>query len=499
MNALTLKGLLCACLASAATTASADSAHQFENELWPAFHLADSAPPRWKLEERMAFWHVPGVSIAIIRSGKLVFARGYGVTRAGHKTPIDKDTMFSVGSLSKVGAAAITLRLKDAGKIELDRDVGTYLKTWKVPASAYALSSSPTLRGLMSHTAGFTVPGFADFLPGETLPTTIQTLNGVSPAKEDAVKLTFSPGSNSRYSGGGTTVLQLVLEDATKTGFEMLAQQHLFGPLGMKRSSYRNPLPKSWNDVAAAHDANGQPVTMPQERQAMPQIAASGLWTTPSDYAKLMIALYEAWKAKPGAFLKDVTAHEMMTEVAGSRVGLGPFLTGSGMDRRFYHSGANDSYRAWMEMNLETGNGVVIFTNGTNGNRLWPEIQRAVATVEKWHNIDAVELPHTTLSMPDLIERAGTYVVKPDNGWLSQRLQTESAVVAFDIRQVDGELEIRSGADPYPWKLGAAGKDQFVLARSADRTVQFVRDYRGRITGLIYRDREYAVEATRQP
>src|SRR5690606_28217292 len=108
-----------------------------------------------------------------------------------------------VGSVSKVITAATTLRLVADGSLALDQDISTYLRSWKVPATSTTPTPQVSLRMLMSHTAGLGVHGFADYLPGEPLPTLLQTLDGIAPAKNKPVRLIHAPGERGDYSGGG--------------------------------------------------------------------------------------------------------------------------------------------------------------------------------------------------------------------------------------------------------------------------------------------------------
>jgi len=333
---------------------------------------------RWNLEERMAFYGVPGVSIAVIEDGALLWAQGYGVKQAGTEDPIDTETVFSVGSVSKVGTAAITLRLVDQGQLDVDRDVNDYLRRWQVPANELTAQEPVTLRRIMSHTAGLTVHGFADFQPGEELPTVVQILDGVAPAKNRPVRVNLLPGTEFRYSGGGTTVEQLVIEDVTQLSFTEAAQEYVFGPLDMERSTYENPLPAEHSNIARAHGRDGRPAALPRGWEAMPEMAASGLWTTPSDFSKLIIALIDSYHGQEDAFLTQETAHDMMASVSPSDYGLGPEIGGEGETLSFAHGGANNSYRAWMSGYIDSKSGLVIFTNGTQGSRLIGEIRRAV-------------------------------------------------------------------------------------------------------------------------
>lgn len=351
---------------------------QVETSLRPGEDRADTTGIRWTLEERMAHYGVAGVSIAVVEDGRLLWARGYGLKQAGTTDSVDAETAFSVGSVSKVGTAAITLRLVDEGRLDLDRDVNEYLRRWRVPSNALTAREPVTLRRIMSHTAGLTVHGFADFQPGEALPTVVQILDGIPPARNAPVRVDLLPGSEFRYSGGGTTVAQLVIEDVTGLDFPEAARRNLFEPLGMSRSTYENPLPAEHGNIAKAHGPGGEPRALPRGWEAMPEAAASGLWTTPSDLAKLIIALVESHQGDGETFLTIETARDMMTEVPPSIFGLGPEVGGEGPTRNFVHGGANDSYRAFMAGYLAEGDGLVILTNGARGSELIPEIRRAV-------------------------------------------------------------------------------------------------------------------------
>jgi len=335
---------------------------------------------RSNITERMAHYNVPGISIAVIEDGKIAWAKGYGVKLAGTKDAVDTDTMFSVGSLSKVGAAATTLRYVDAGNLDLDRNINTYLKRWKLPENELTKHSPVTMRRILSHTAGLTVHGFEDYQADDDLPTVFDTLDGVGTAKNSAVRVDIVPGSKYRYSGGGTTIEQLVIEEISGLSFPQAVYERVFMPLGMKRSSYQNPLPNSYGNKARAHDKNGQY----DGWEAMPETAASGFWTTPTDYAKMIIAFIKSYRGEENSFLSKPLARDMMTEVSPASVGLGPRLGGEGETRRFSHGGSNQSYKAYMEGHLATGNGVVIFTNGAQGSALIKEVYFSLARAEGW-------------------------------------------------------------------------------------------------------------------
>ena len=296
---------------------------------------------------------------------------------------IDTDSVFSVGSVSKIANAALILRLVVEGKVDLDTDVNTYLKSWKVESNRYSRERKVTLRMILAHTAGFSQHGFGDFYPGEQLPNALQTLNGEYPAKHGPVELMFTPGTEMDYSGGGTTVSQVLVEDVTGMKYEEAAQKFVFNPLGMTRSTFANPLPASHGNIAKAHDGDGNPTALPRGYEAMPEMAASGLWTTANDLAKLVIAFQKSLQTDNGFIPKEL-AQDMMTRVNNSWHGLGPRINGEGQNKVFHHGGANNSYKAWIEGHLATGTGIVVLTNGRNGHRLYSEIRKSAEDVFNW-------------------------------------------------------------------------------------------------------------------
>ena len=265
------------------------------------------------LRARMDHYRVPGISVAVLRNGEVGWARGFGVKLAGTDDLVDTATVFSVASLSKVAAAATTLRLVNAGLLDLDRDVMDYLTSWSIPENPYTTESPVTLRRLMSHTAGTTVHGFADFQPGEALPTTVQILEGSGPAKNSPVVVSDEPGTIYRYSGGGTTIQQLVIEDVTGSPLASAAVEWVFDPLGLSRSSFVNPLPAGHGNIARAHDDRGRPTALPRGWEAMPEAAASGLWTSPSDYSRIVIALRNSWLGTPSSYISHDLGQDVMT------------------------------------------------------------------------------------------------------------------------------------------------------------------------------------------
>lgn len=495
VSAVIMAGLLTSA-ACAADRSVAQRIREVETGLRPAIAVEGQAPVRWTLQERMAHWKVPGVSIAVVRDGKLAWARGYGVKQVGSDDQVDPQTLFSVGSVSKVGAASITLRMVDAGLLDLDRDVNGYLKGWQVPANAFTVIRPVTLRGILSHSAGLTLSGFPDFLPGEPLPTVFDTLEGRAPSKTEPVRVFYTPGTRQSYSGGGTTVEQLVIQSVSGLDFVAAAQKYLFTPLGMQRSTYQNPIPAERGNIAKAHDEQGRPAALPRGWEAMPEMAASGLWTTPSEYARLLIALIDSYRGGQDTFLSPGLAGQMLTEVGVSRFGLGPMLDGEGRQRRFYHSGANDSYRAWFEAFPYSGQATIILTNGANGTQLIPEIARAIAAAEGWERTGTLLAPAVTLDTAALDEFVGVYAIADTHDPVATRwgeLET-----SYRVWRDGATLYMGSGASRRGAPLVPLDRTHFAMEwHDTPVRVEFVRGYGATIDGIIVRKGAYALQGSK--
>nr|MCU0649994.1 beta-lactamase family protein [Gemmatimonadaceae bacterium] len=253
-------------------------------QLTPAIIVKGAPAATHALADRMAKYRVPGVSIAVIDSGRLVWSRAYGVKEAGTTDSITPTTLFQAASISKPIAATAMLRLVEQGVIALDTPVTRYLTSWRLRDNRFTAKEPVTLRRIASHSAGFGVHGFPGYAQGAAVPTIPQILDGVKPANTAAVRVEAVPGTAFSYSGGGITIEQLVMTDVTGESFPALMRRLVLAPLGMRNSLYEQPLPDSLASRAATgHRPDG---TMVQGRwHTYPEMAAAGLWTTPSDLA----------------------------------------------------------------------------------------------------------------------------------------------------------------------------------------------------------------------
>jgi CubicO group peptidase (beta-lactamase class C family) len=335
----------------------------------------DTVDFKFDFAARMNALHVPGVSVAIIDGYRIVWAKGYG-------PGITPETRFQAASISKPVAAMAALKLVEQGKLSLDEDVNAKLKSWKVPGNQFTQQEKVTLRRLLSHSAGLTVHGFAGYDISAPLPTLPQILDGVKPANSAAVRVDIKPGTESRYSGGGLTVMQLLMMDVTGTQFPELMESTVLSKVGMRHSTYLQPLPDAWKKEAAiAHDQNGKPIH--GDWHVYPEMAAAGLWTTPSDLAQFAIELQLSKQGKANHVLSREMTNQMLTRQIAD-VGLGIMLIGHGEAELFEHGGSNEGFKCLLVATMNTGQGVVIMTNGDQGGKLADEVQKAVAAEFHW-------------------------------------------------------------------------------------------------------------------
>ena len=382
----------------------AERIHQVETGLLRRVQIRGEPVSRFIIADRMQYWHVPGVSVALISGGSIEWAKGYGVAEIGGPA-VTPDTLFQAASISKCGTAILAMRLVQSGKLSLDEDVNNQLKSWKLPASEAMAGEHITLRRLLSHTAGTTVHGFPGYAFDAPVPTLQQLLDGAKPANTDAIRVDIKPGTKWRYSGGGYEIVQQLVQDVTGHPFADEEQELVLGPLGMTHSTYRQPLPETLRSHAAtAYDSDGVPV--PGKWHIYPEEAAAGLWTTPSDLAKIVLEIQ-----KPGRVLTEQSVQLMTTPVL-DHYGLGLQLSDTDGQKAFSHGGANDGYRCMMWGYRERGRGAVVMTNGDNGGQLAHEILASIAAAYNWPDFKPTEKTRVSLSADKLLRYVGTYDIQ---------------------------------------------------------------------------------------
>jgi CubicO group peptidase (beta-lactamase class C family) len=405
---------------------------RIEDNLLPAVVIEGRAAGR-PIAERMERLRVARVSVAVLDEGRLVWARAHGGAGV--------ETLFQAGDLSQPVAAVVALRLVAAGKLALDEDVAGKLRGWR-PPDGQAL----TLRQLLAHTGGLSVHGFPGYPAGAPLPTLPQILDGLPPATSGAVRVTHPQGEY-RRSAGGYAIAQLLVEEVAGKPFAEVARAELFEPLGMTSSTFAQPLPAA---LAARAAAAGL---------VYPELAAAGLWTTPSELARLLAEIGRARAGQSRLLPRELAT--AATSAGPGNVGLGFFVDGAGPTLRIRHAGASRGYRASFVYYLESGKGAVVMASGDGGDLLAAEIFRAVAVEYAWSGFPGPVVKKVAAADPSGYPAyVGRYRVAP--GVL--------VTVALDGDRLTLAAPGGDAAELHP-----AGDDHFFLL-ATDARVRFVRD-----------------------
>jgi len=318
---------------------------------------------------------VPGLAVAVIDSERLILKRGYGYADVKNEVSATSETGFNIGSVSKLFTAWGIMTLVESGKLDPDKPVEQYLTRWQIPESDFD-ESKVTVRNLLSHTAGFSVHGYPGFPPDIPPPTLEASLNGESgPVRADEpVKLIFEPDTEFEYSGGGYTILQLLIEEVSGMSFEEYMQKAVFMPLSMKNTSFAisSDILKSY---AAPYDENGNEIY--QERFAAK--AAAGLHTTLDD-----LVLFTEAVLKGNQVLSDENTSYLMTptELSDGQYGAGFRIMNMGGFTFGGNTGSNDGWESALLIHQPTMSALIMLSNSSNGRNLLVSILREWASLK---------------------------------------------------------------------------------------------------------------------
>lgn len=350
-----------------------------------------------------------GMNIALISNSKIADIKSYGYFDKENHVLMYKNAVFQIASISKPITAWGIMKLVEQGKINLDMPVMKYLKRWTLPKEyeTYILKKycpniphpeelinhdEVTVRRLLSHTAGLSLSGYSGSSPDDPLPTLEESLKGNTIGRGD-VRVIYPPGSKYEYSGGGYTILQLLIEEITGRPFTEYIENTVLKPLGMNNSSFtwrediRKNTPKAYGDLAEL---------LPIYRYTT--LAAAGCYSTVEDLAKFAIATMKGPNGEtPGrSVLKLETIELMLTKVMTAppemgipnNIGLGYFIMDFQGLKVIQHSGGNTGWRSMMIFIPQFQTGLIVLTNSHTG------LKVLQALLMKWSEHLLKNLPH---------------------------------------------------------------------------------------------------------
>ena len=360
---------------------------QFEHSLRPQIQIEGSASKY--ILDRMRELDIPAASITVIENNEISWTQEYD-TQLGTESKNSQPAIFQAASLSKTINAVLAMKvLVEANLVGLDDDVNQYLKDWQV---ANSFNEKVTLRRLLCHTAGINVGGFYGYSsPLQNRLTTIDILKGNNelPADEwppveytdgsannPPVKVTMQPGAEECYSGGGTTIIQKLIEDVIGESYADLAKKHIFSPLSMNSSTFETLYPgKTTKNIQLGYDNEGKPIACGW--RIYPELAAAGLWTTSVDLAKFSVAILKALNDPNNGFIAQTTARAIIQKQPNSNFGLGFEIYQFGEEIAFGHGGANEGFKCGYVVLPDKQAGIIIMTNSDNGGQLIDECKRS--------------------------------------------------------------------------------------------------------------------------
>ncbi|WDF63013.1 serine hydrolase domain-containing protein [Flavobacterium sp. KACC 22763] len=410
--------------------------------------LTDSLNIESQLEKNK----LAGFSVVVFENYQIVYSNQFGVKSINSKEKIDQNTAFSTASISKPITALLCFILEEKGLINLDTPIDGYLKRWHLPKSKFTENNSPTWRQFLNHTTGTSQSGFADYYEGDTIPTIKESLLGKIPRYDKEIEFLFAPGTDWAYSGGGYVIVQMALEDTFKKSIGELAKEYIFLPLGLKNTTMIQPNEKGFpTNVALVHDENGKvirtglPIT--------PQVGASGMWSTPTDLAKIAIEMQNALRNKNNKVISNTVAKKV-TQVTALKDAVGGWSYGwqksFGYNNYdwFVCNGSNTGVGGSVFATMTDGNGFVFLTNGEKPNRfpVMKQTQRKILKVMNWNknasNEEVQEMPSSLKekligSYDDFLYAQGveTKIVEKNN-----RLYVESMLLDHFKGKNDNEL-----------------------------------------------------------
>jgi CubicO group peptidase (beta-lactamase class C family) len=453
-------------LGSSAQSVDSAKIRAVEDNIFPGIQVAGDTP--MTIAQRMAFYKVKGMSVAVIQNYKVIWAKGYGLADDSLKVPVTVHTLFQAGSISKSLNSVGVMKLVQDKRIDLYTDINMYLTSWKFPYDSLSKGKKITMANLLSHTGGLTVHGFEGYSDGKPVPAILQILDGQKPANSPAIRSMYAPGLKYEYSGGGITISQLIVMDVTGKPYAPWMYQHVLKPLEMDESTYEAP-PVSVKPqlLAVGYRNNGKPI--PGNRNTYPEQAAAGLWTNPTDLSKYVIETQLAYAGKSQKLLNQQITQLRLTPYIDKSAAFGCFIEDLDSIKYFTHDGADEGFRAEYYGSLDGGNGLVIMVNSDNG-RIMPEVASSVARVYGFKGLNQTKIK-TIVSVPDSILQKYTGVYQVEPGF--------NLTISYDAHSLYGQ-----GTGQGKVQLFAEAQNKFFL-KVTDADIEFILNDKGEVSKAI--------------
>jgi CubicO group peptidase (beta-lactamase class C family) len=434
----------------------------------------------WNILDRMAYYKVNGLSIAMINNYKIEWVKSYGWADTAEKRKVTAATLFQAASVGKSIHAAGTMRLVENGMLDPNKDINDYLKRWKFPYDSISKGKKITTLHLLSNSAGLSVHGFDGYKWDQLLPDIIQILNGEPPSNSPAVRSVLEPGIKFLYSGGGYTISEMMVEDITRSKYADYMKNSVLKPIGMNHTYYQGGLTmEAKKNLATAYRFDGKPIGC--KYHIYPENACgASLWSTPTDLARFIIELQLSLAGRSNKLLNAQTTKMLFTPYVSDFYGLGFFIEKKGDDMYFHHTGLNEGFVSDYYGSMKGGHGVVIMANTdlASLSDITEEIINSVATVYDWKGFYKPVLKRE-VTIQDSLFNQYTGVYKFDG--VDQTVK---------IYHQNGKLWFHDSSSPVPWLMHFTSDKDFFFPEIMFNNHVFARDSTGKVDGFIIQTSE---------
>lgn len=358
------------------------------------------------IQDKMSEYKVPALSLAVIENGRIAWAETYQNANFPELKKLGCNSAFQTASLSKPVTFLAALRMQSAKQIDLNKDIQSYLSGFKLPSGKQTSESPVTLRNIFSHTSGITPGGYRGYKKGTPVPTDIEVLRGSEGVNSNAVEVLTVPNQSLAYSGGGYTLAEVALQDYFNDSFENIMKDWILEPANMSNSTFSQFASDSeFSHAVEGYQQSGNVIE--GGWRIHPEQAAAGLWSNPTDMAKLLIEVYKAYQGKNSLFSQS-EIHSMLNKERDGHV-YGFIFDDSNDGKSITHYGGNAGYRSGMTIDLETGNGLVYLTNSDNGGALGNELLLSASRIYGWNHFKQIKVKRKKINNLVLRQLSGQF------------------------------------------------------------------------------------------
>lgn len=317
------------------------------------------------INQRMKHYNIVGLGVTFIDNGQISRTENYGLMEEGTNKKVDSNSVFSACSISKFLTGLLVIKLTEQGLLDLDEDVNYRLKSWKVPDNEFTKNHKVTLRNLLSHQSGIIDPqkSFTELVSENEAPSIIDILNGNSPYCKEPIEVKYKPESDFNYSDAGYCIIQQLIEDVTGKDFEVVIDEQIFKPLNLHKSTFKKTkIGRDKENYSCGHNKNKELVN--GIYPIYPYPSASGLWSTSTELALIVIELINSLRGKSNIGISSNKVQEMIgPQGCKEWTGLGVFLDGFDQELEISSLGWGVGFQSILAANPYKGKGLVIMTN----------------------------------------------------------------------------------------------------------------------------------------